>query len=243
MPALDLADDVRLSYEVHGKGTPVMLFAPGGMRSAAAFWDRAPFHPVRELSSQFCVIAVDQRNAGQSRAPVRAGDGWKTYAEDHVAILDHLGIERCHLLGMCIGSAFALRLLASHPERVLAAVLVQPIGFDGANRTLFQQMFDGWGEELARARPDVTPDALAGLKGHLYDGDFVYSVTRDEVRGIQTPLLVLRGDDAYHPGPISEEVARMAPHAELIHSWKTGAELTQAVSRVRSFLEAHAPRA
>jgi pimeloyl-ACP methyl ester carboxylesterase len=242
MPALDLAGGVRLSYEVHGEGAPVLLFAPGGMRSAAALWERAPFHPVRELSSHFRVIAMDQRNAGQSRAPVRADDGWETYATDHVALLDHLGVERCHLLGMCIGSAFALRLLASHPERTLASVLAQPIGFDGRNRVLFQQMFDGWGEELTRARPEVTSDALGGLKSRLYDGDFVYSVTRDEVRGIVAPLLVLRGDDEYHPAAISEEVARIAPHAELVHSWKTGADLAQAVSRVRSFLEAHAPR-
>jgi pimeloyl-ACP methyl ester carboxylesterase len=242
MPTLDLADDVRLSYEVHGEGTPVLLFAPGGMRSAAALWDRAPFHPVRELSPHFRVIAMDQRNAAQSRAPVRASDGWDTYAADHVALLDRLGIERCHLLGMCIGSAFALRLLVSHPERTLAAVLAQPIGFDGKNRVLYQQMFDGWGEELARSRPDVSPDALAGMKSHLYDGDFAYSVTRDEVRRIEAPLLVLRGDDEYHPAPVSEEIAQIAPHAELVHSWKTGADVARAASRVRSFLEEHTPR-
>jgi pimeloyl-ACP methyl ester carboxylesterase len=239
MPVLDLADGVHIHYEVHGEGPPLLLFAPGGMRSALSFWERAPFDPIRALSPRFRVIAMDQRNAGQSRAPVHAGDGWATYESDQVALLDHLKIDRCHLLGMCIGSAFALRLIASHPARVRSAVLEQPIGFDGANRPLFQQMFDGWAEELVRSRADVTAEALAGMKANFYDRDFAYSVTRDEVRRIQTPLLVLRGDDPYHPAAISDEIARIAPHAELVPSWKSGPEVEQALARVRSFLQAH----
>src|SRR5689334_10744420 len=129
--------DLSLYYEVHGSGPAVLLFAPGGMRSAIALWERAPFHPVRELSDGFRVIAMDQRNAGRSRAPVHASDDWRTYAADHLALLDELGVVRCSVLGMCIGGAFCLILAVAAPERVAAAVLEQPIGFDGTNRGAF----------------------------------------------------------------------------------------------------------
>ena len=42
---------------------------------------------------------------GQSHAPITAQDGWDTYTGDHVALLDHLGIDRCHLYGQCIGGS------------------------------------------------------------------------------------------------------------------------------------------
>src|SRR5262245_30610343 len=101
-------EGVSLYYEEHGQGFPVLLLAPGGMRSSIEFWDRAPWHPIRELAASFRLIALDQRNAGASTARVVPGDGWHNYAQDHVALLDHLGIERCHALGGCIGSSFCL---------------------------------------------------------------------------------------------------------------------------------------
>jgi pimeloyl-ACP methyl ester carboxylesterase len=233
--------ETTIHYEVYGTGYPVLLFAPGGMRSSIAWWARAPFHPVRELAAELRLVALDQRNAGDSRGPVTASDGWPTYASDHAALLDHLGIDRCHILGGCIGGSFGLRLIANEPARVSAAVLQQPIGLAGDNRSAFYGLFDNWGEELARDRPDVTPEALAGLKANLYGGDFVFSVTRDDVRQCPVPLLVLRGNDVYHPAEISEEIARLAPRAELVRSWKEGDDVTRAVACVRAFFEANTP--
>ena len=39
-------DDVELYYEEHGAGFPILLIAPGGMRSAVAFWERTPWNPI-----------------------------------------------------------------------------------------------------------------------------------------------------------------------------------------------------
>src|SRR5687768_6171871 len=102
MPSFE-RDGVTIHYEEQGTGFPLLLLAPGGMRSVIERWESAPFDPRKELSSDFRVIAMDQRNAGRSRAPVSASDGWQTYAQDQLALLDQLGIERCHLLGGCIG--------------------------------------------------------------------------------------------------------------------------------------------
>ena len=132
-----------------------------------------------------------------------------------------------------------LSLIAAAPERVSAAVLQQPIGFDGSNRALFYQLFDSWAGELMQARTDIAAHALPAFRERMYAGDFVFSVSRDAALRCATPLLVLRGDDAYHPSAISEEIARTAPHAELVRDWKTGDDLKRAVLRVRSFLAEH----
>jgi len=239
MPTLR-RDQVTIEYEVHGNGYPLLLLAPGGMRSATAVWERAPFHPIREFSGQYRVISMDQRNAGGSRAPISAADGWHSYAEDQLALLDELKIERCLVHGGCIGGAFALALIARAPERVSAAVLQQPIGFSGSNREVFYELFDSWAAELKQTRSDIPDHALPPFRSRMYDGDFVFSVSREEVSACPVPLLVLRGNDVYHPSQISEEIVHLAPRAELVHSWKTGDDLPLAVAHVRRFFSEHA---
>jgi pimeloyl-ACP methyl ester carboxylesterase len=216
----------------------LLLFAPGGMRSNIDFWRHSPFDPTAELALDFRVIAMDQRNAGRSRAPVSATDGWETYAADHLALLDHLGARRAHVLGGCIGSSYCLRLIQLAPERVSAAVLQNPIGLS-ENRTAFYEMFDAWAGDLKKARPELNQAALDTFRARMYNGDFVFSVSRDFVRACRTPMLVLAGDDLYHPAPISEEIARLAPNCELIAKWKTPDATPAAVARVRAFLKAH----
>jgi len=122
MPVFERAG-VSLYYEEYGSGYPLLLFAPGGMRSSIDFWRRSPFDPTAELAKDFRVIAMDQRNAGRSRAPVSAADGGETYAGDHLALLDHLGAHRAHVMGGCIGSSYCLGLIKLAPDRVSAAVL------------------------------------------------------------------------------------------------------------------------
>jgi len=235
MPHFERAN-ISIYFEEHGSGFPLLLFAPGGMRSALSFWQRAPFDPIKELASQFRVIAFDQRNAGKSRAPIAATDGWPSYTADHVALLDHLGIERCHLLGMCIGGAFGLSMVAAAPQRVAAAVLLQPIGRSPENRDVFYELFDTWAKEQAPQHPEATPSDFASFRERMYGGEFVFSVSREAVRAAQTPLLVLLGNDVYHPSAISREVAQLAPNARLIERWKDADVVPETVKSVREFL-------
>jgi pimeloyl-ACP methyl ester carboxylesterase len=238
MPTLRRGE-TTIEYEVHGSGHPLLLLAPGGMRSTRSFWGRAPFNPISEFARQFRVIAMDQRNAGASRARISAADGWHSYTDDQLALLDELEVERCHLLGGCIGGSFALSLIARAPTRVSAAVLQQPIGYSGSNREVFYELFDGWVAELKQTRADIDDQALAPFRARMYDGDFVFSVSRESVAACPVPLLVLRGNDVYHPASTSEEIVRLAPRAELVHDWKTGDDLPLAVARVRQFLSEH----
>ena len=231
-----------LYYEVHEPGPsaapdalPVLLFAPGGMHSAIDFWSRAPWNPLRELRPDRQVIALDQRNAGRSKAPVHASDGWGTYSVDHIALLDHLGVERCHVLGGCIGSSYGLGLLERAPERIVSAVLQNPIGLH-QNREAFREMFDGWAAQLRADHPDVDDAGWLAFRERMYGGDFVFNVSREFVRACTAPLLILAGNDLYHPAPISAELAALAPRAELIERWREPERISETVKRVRAFL-------
>lgn len=216
-----------LYYESHGHGHPVLMLAPGGMLSHVELWrvtrDGKPRDypdPVAVLSPRYRCIAMDQRNAGRSTAPIRATDGWQTYAEDHLRLLDHLGIDRFHVLGSCIGASFALKLCELAPERVTAAILQQPIGLSDTNAAHRAESFDSWTDFLRQRDGHVDQAALDGLRANLFDGDFVYSVSRDTVARTQTPLLILAGNDVLHPAQIAQEIATLAPHATLVENWK-----------------------
>jgi pimeloyl-ACP methyl ester carboxylesterase len=231
--------EASLYYEEFGAGYPLLLFAPGGMRSSIEFWHNSPFDPTVVLSPEFRVIAMDQRNAGKSTAPLAAGDGWETYAGDHLALLDHLGIARTHVMGGCIGSSYCLGLIKLAAQRVSAAVLQNPIGLSETNRELFRAMFDGWAKALRPSHPEIGDDGLAAFRERMYGGDFVFSVSRDFVKSCNTPLLILAGSDQYHPTATAQEIAKLAPRAELVMRWKEPDAVNAAIEKVGLFLKAN----
>ena len=194
-----------IHFDDEGAGFPVLLIAPGGMRSANAIWDDMPWNP-RSLRDAYRVIGMDQRNAGRSWAPVGPDDGWATYTADQLALLDHLGVERCHVVGMCIGGPYALALALAAPERIASAVLLQPIGID-ENRQAFVEMFDGWAAEVGAGHPEADSETFASFRRNMYGGDFVFVASRDELAAMDTPLLVAMGNDLYHPQSVSREIA------------------------------------
>ena len=237
--------DATIHYEEFGQGFPILTFAPAGLQSTIEVWSQpaAPINPTSEFATRFRVIAMDQRNAGgRSRAPITAQDGWSTYTGDHLGLLDHLGIERCHLYGQCIGGSFILGLLKAQPARVASAILAQPIGRIGAMPASRSARFEAWVASLTD-HPEATPAVLDAFYRNLYGPGFVYSVDRAFVSTCETPCLVLAGNDEAHPFAISEELARLLPKAEFIPEWKTGAALTGARARVQEFLAKHTPRA
>jgi pimeloyl-ACP methyl ester carboxylesterase len=242
MPTIEHGD-ARIYYEEFGQGFPILTFAPAGLQSTIEAWSQpaAPINPITEFAGSFRVIAMDQRNAGgRSHGPITAKDGWHTYTGDHVALLDHLGIARCHVYGQCIGGSFILSLLQAQPERVAAAVLAQPIGRVGAVPPGRPARFEAWAKSL-HDHPEATPAVLDVLYRNLYDPGFVYSVDRAFVATCRTLSLVLAGNDEAHPLPISEELAKLLPSCEFIREWKTGPALTSARARVKEFLAKRTP--
>lgn len=234
----------HIHYEEFGQGFPILTFAPAGLQSVIAVWSQpsAPINPTTEFAANYRVIAMDQRNAGgQSRAPITAQDGWDSYTADHMALLDHLRIDRCHLYGQCIGGSFILNMIKAQPERVQSAVLAQPIGRVGAMQPGRPARFNAWAETLKTDHPEATEPVLDALCRNLYERGFVYCVDHAFVSTVQTPCLILAGNDEAHPYPISEELSKLLPNCEFIAEWKTGAALTAARTRVNGFLAKHTP--
>jgi pimeloyl-ACP methyl ester carboxylesterase len=235
--------EVAIYYEEHGAGFPLLLIAPGGMNSTIEWWRRAAFDPLEVYAGDFRLVAMDQRNAGRSSGPLAVEDPWGSFLSDQLGLMDHLGIERFHVLGCCIGCSYALGLIERAPGRVAAAVLEQPIGIVDDNRELFRSMWREWGQQLAARRADVDPATVEAFGTSMWRGEFVLSVTPEFVRSIETPLLVLPGIDQFHPGPIGRQIAALAADAELLEPWKDSPELVgAAVERVRRFLLDRTPR-
>jgi pimeloyl-ACP methyl ester carboxylesterase len=242
MPSFD-HHGAHIYYEEFGQGFPILTFAPAGLQSVIDVWGQssAPINPTTEWAANFRVIAMDQRNAGgQSRAPITAQDGWDSYTGDHIALLDHLRIDRCHLYGQCIGGSFILNLIKAQPERVASAMLAQPIGRVGAMASGRPARFDAWAESV-KDHPEATRQVLDAFCRNLYAPGFVYCVDRAFVSTVRTPCLVLAGNDEAHPYPISEELSKLLPNCEFIAEWKTGAALNSARARVKEFLAKHTP--
>lgn len=229
-------DQTEIHYDEYGSGFPVLLIAPGGMKSDASFWESTPWNPIPQLSGEFRVIAMDQRNAGRSRGPIKATDSWETYTRDQLALLDHLDVEQFHAVGMCIGGPYVMGLIEAAPERVAAGVLFQTIGLSN-NREAFYDMFDSWAQPLASERPDVPAGVWAQFRSNMYDSDkFLFNVDEAFVESVRTPLLVFEGDDLYHPSVSSLAVAELAKNSTLIRDWKSGTALDSAKNRFYQFL-------
>ena len=238
----------HIHYEVHGRGYPLLLFAPGFLSSRIERWRTNPakpgvpqdwLDPIAELANDFQLIALDVRNAGQSRTSVTERDDWTSYTADHLALLDHLGVKACHVMGACIGVSFAFALAAARPGLVTSLVLQNPIGLSPENRAAIDQEFGLWAKEVGNW-PGIDPGALPAFGKRMFGGDFMFCVTREFVRGCKIPMLLMPGDDLMHPTVISDELARV-PHVEIVKPWKGLAHRAQAMQRVREFLLAHTP--
>jgi pimeloyl-ACP methyl ester carboxylesterase len=234
--------ETTIYYEEHGSGFPLLLIAPGAMNSAIDLWSGATINPLDVYGEDFRLIAMDQRNAGRSAGPLEVGDPWGAYARDQLALLDHLGVERFHVMGACIGGSFALKLIEQAPHRVPTAVLEQPVGVTADNAPLYDAMWRSWGDQLVQRRADVDAAQVEAFGTRMFEGDFVLSVSRDFVASCVTPLLVLPGVDRYHPTATGREIAELALDASLIQPWKDPEHVAPATTAVRDFLVAHTPR-
>jgi pimeloyl-ACP methyl ester carboxylesterase len=239
---------VRIRYEEVGSGFPLLIIAGGGLNSTIAGLATHPFNPMEEFQGEHRCIASDLRNAnrGQSSGPLEIDRPWDAHTDDQLGVMDHLGIDKFMVLGFCIGGPFIWNLLRRAPTRVVAAVLAQPSGWSAETPNLFyDNNMRGWGPELVERRPEITMDMVDRFLTRMYraNADFVFTVTRDFVRELQTPILILPDDVPAHPYPVAMEAAMLAPQSEVsMFPWKQPVErIPLAVRQIRSFLRAHRP--
>jgi pimeloyl-ACP methyl ester carboxylesterase len=240
--------NVRIRYQEAGSGFPLLLIPGGGLNSTMSILtaDSAPFNAIEEFKNEYRCITADLRNAnsGQSSGPLEIDRPWDSFTDDHLNLMDHLGIDKFMVIGFCIGGPFIWNLLRRAPDRIAAAVLAQPSGFRKEMPDLFyENNMKGWGPALSARRPEITMAMVDAFLTRMYrtNADFVFTVTREFVRSCQTPVLILPDDIPAHPYAVAMEAAMLAPKAEVsIFPWKEPKErIPLAVRQIRSFLRAH----
>ena len=240
--------DVRIQYEEVGTGFPLLATPGGGLNSTINGWPNQVFNAMEVFKDDFRCITMDQRNAngGQSTGPVQVDDPWGAFADDQLGLMDHLGIDQFFFIGYCIGGPFAMKLIERAPERVVAAVLCQPVGHASATPdSMYDSGHDLWGPELCANRPDVTMELVDQYLHNLYriQPDFMYSVSRDFARSCHTPLLVMPDDTPSHSLEAAMAMVDLAPKAEVTaYPWKEDEDtLAATINQVRDFLVRHQP--
>ncbi len=218
--------NVRIRYQEIGSGFPLLVTPGGGLNSRISNWPNAVFNAMDVFKNDFRCITMDQRNAsgGESTGPIPVDDPWGAFADDQLGLMDHLGIRQFFFMGYCIGGPFAMKLMERAPQRVVAAVLCQPVGHRPENPDyMYNSGKNVWAKEFRERRADVPVEPIEKYLHNLYRlrPDFVYSVSRDFARTCQTPMLVLPDDVAAHPLQTSIDIASLCPNAEItVFPWK-----------------------
>jgi len=124
-------DGITTNYEIHGSGPPLLMYAPGGFNAVMGNWSSQSIYAttrfIDALSPFYTCIAFDRRECGQSGGRVERVT-WSHYVAQGRGLLDHLGIDRAHLMGGCMGCGPVAAFGVAHPERVRSMVLWWPVG-------------------------------------------------------------------------------------------------------------------
>ena len=200
MPHADV-NGISLYYERWGSG-PTLLFVNGSMSTLEV---SRPMVDV--FASRFDVVAHDQRGLGRTSIP--AGPySMADYAADAVGLLDHLGVERCRVVGISFGGMVAQELAVTAPERVerLALLCTSPGGQGGPSYPLHELRDLDPAERLALStRLMDTRFDDAWLAEHPGDRMLVEGLSRrsgtpegsEAARGEREQLEARRGHDVW----------------------------------------------
>jgi pimeloyl-ACP methyl ester carboxylesterase len=192
---------LHMYYEVQGEGSPLVLLHGGMLSIDLNFADLAP-----ELLGRHRVIGVELQGHGRT-ADIDREITPAALAGDVVALLDHLGIDRAHVLGHSMGAGTALELAVSHPDRVRSIVpisgsvrmegmygdLMDPSKHATSTRMPTQQDFVEMQETYARLspHPERFTDFLTKLSASNAD---LKGWSDEQLAGITAPVLSVIGD-------------------------------------------------
>ncbi len=129
--ATALLDGISTRYEVTGSGPAILMFSPGGFDATIEKWSTqghyAKIKPVDNLSKTHTLIMFDRRECGQSGGRVERLT-FAHYVKQGIALLDHLGIDKAHMMGGCMGCSPVAAMGVLHPERCLSLLIFWPVG-------------------------------------------------------------------------------------------------------------------
>jgi len=124
-------DGIDTRYEIFGEGAPLLMFSPGGFDARIEKWsDLGVYKRIKllnHLPKKLQCIAFDRRENGQSGGRVERIT-WADFARQGAGLLDHLNIEKAHLMGGCMGCCPVSKFAAALPERTLSMIHYWPVG-------------------------------------------------------------------------------------------------------------------
>lgn len=222
-PAMPAATDhgtvevggAQIYYAIYGKGDPVVLLH-GGLGNSDHWSNQVP-----ALAEKFEVIAIDSRGQGRSTR-TRAKPSYQTMADDVIAVMDKLSVEKAALVGWSDGGEIALKIAIAHPERV-AKLFVFGANYDSnGSKPRGGRPAETFTQYAAKCRADyaklsTTPKAFDELVQWLLPvWRTPMGFTKDQLRAIQAPTLVADGDhDEVIVLDQIEEMSKLIPHAQL----------------------------
>lgn len=210
------SNGVKIHYLDQSKGAAVVLLH-GFTGSASAMWEkRTQIFPT--FAKEYRVLAPDFRGHGKSDKPHDAKKCGAELAEDVIRLLDHLKIEKAHVVGYSMGSTVAGKLLVSHPDRLLS------VTFGGGGPQFrpskaFFEMMDAAAESLEQDKgmgplmiamtpagaPKLTPELAANISklalgnndqkalAAVLRGHEELTVTEAQLKANKVPVLFVHG--------------------------------------------------
>jgi 3-oxoadipate enol-lactonase len=183
------------------------------------------------------VVLPDVRGYGRSVCTDPARHTWAQYADDVIALLNHLGVQRAVVGGAGLGATITLRAALARPDRVRAAMIigvedieddekkkaeiafldafadrVRAKGIEAAWEPILKDLAPIIGVMVRDAIPRSDPASIAAAAAIGRDRSFR---TVDELGVVTAPTLIIPGMDARHPAAIAEELARVLPQGRL----------------------------
>jgi pimeloyl-ACP methyl ester carboxylesterase len=124
-------DGIMTRYEVMGSGPPLLMYAPGGFDATIEKWTTQGVYAkvkfLDHLPKKYTCVVFDRRECGQSGGRVERVH-WADYVAQGKGLLEHLDIDRAHIMGGCMGCSPVAAFGVMHPEAVLSMVLFWPTG-------------------------------------------------------------------------------------------------------------------
>jgi pimeloyl-ACP methyl ester carboxylesterase len=147
---------VPIHYVESGAGEPVLFIH--GWSADASMWDSSR----TRLAPKYRVIAMDCRGHGRSGKPHEPGAYGIEMVNDVVRLLDRLGIRKANLVGYSMGGSIALKMLETHPDRLVSVTSGASEGFRASDQPWDSLVVKGLvaGVPLSQAMLDAAPAGM-----------------------------------------------------------------------------------
>jgi pimeloyl-ACP methyl ester carboxylesterase len=188
---------LKMYYEIHGKGEPVVLLH-GAFMTITNNWPDM----IAGLSKTRQVIAVEMQGHGRT-ADIERDFSYANLADDIAAMLDYLEIDKADVIGYSLGGGVAMQLAIRHPDKVRKVVSISaPFRQDGLVKEAldaFAQMtpdaFKGSPLETEYKKLSPTPNAFPSLvKRVISMGLKPYDFGAEKLRATKAPMFFIHGD-------------------------------------------------